>query len=66
MSSKPRKDQDEFPKKEADRRRDELAIRILHTPHKPREELKVGKVWGQKGGHKSHEKSQERKLRGKP
>jgi len=40
---KSRKNQDEFPKHEADWRRDELAIRILHTPHKPREESKVGK-----------------------
>jgi hypothetical protein len=34
------KNQDEFSKKEADRRRDELAVRILHTPHKPRDEMK--------------------------
>jgi len=40
--AEPRKDQDK-PKAEADRQRDELARRILSTPHKPREESKVGK-----------------------
>jgi hypothetical protein len=43
VRAKSRKDQDELPKAEADRRRDELARRILRTPPQPREESKVGK-----------------------
>ena len=38
-----KKNQDEFPKEEVERRRDELAKRILRTPPEPRKPLDKSK-----------------------